>query len=58
MRLSAPVTNGDYVVRRGDTLGSIAAAQGVSGGWKGIVAKNPSLAANPNLITVGQRLTL
>jgi hypothetical protein len=58
VRLSAPVTNGDYVVQRGDTLGSIAAAQGVSGGWKGIVAKNPSLAANPNLITVGQRLTL
>ena len=58
VRLTAPVTDGDYVVRRGDTLGSIAAAQGVDGGWQGIVAKNPSLAANPNLISVGQRLTL
>jgi hypothetical protein len=58
VRLSAPVTNGDYVVQRGDTLGSIAAAHGVAGGWQGIVAKNPSLAANPNLIMVGQRLTL
>ncbi len=58
VRLTAPVTDGDYVVRAGDTLGSIAAAQGVDGGWQGIVAKNPSLAANPNLISVGQRLTL
>lgn len=58
VRLSAPVTNGDYVVRAGDTLGRIAAAQGVEGGWQAIVAKNPSLAANPNMIAVGQRLTL
>ncbi len=58
VRLTAPVTDGDYVVRPGDTLGSIAAAQGVDGGWQAIVAKNPSLAANPNLISVGQRLTL
>ncbi|CAA9382111.1 MAG: Phage tail length tape-measure protein [uncultured Pseudonocardia sp.] len=58
VRLSAPVTNGDYVVQRGDTLGSIAADHGVAGGWQGIVAKNPALAANPDLITVGQRLTL
>jgi hypothetical protein len=58
VRLTAPVTDGDYVVRAGDTLGSIATAQGVDGGWQGIVAKNPSLAANPNLISVGQRLTL
>lgn len=27
-------------------------------GWKAIVAKNPSLAANPDAITPGQRLTL
>ncbi len=58
VRLSAPVTNGDYVVRAGDTLSRIAAAQGVEGGWQAIVAKNPALAANPNMIMEGQRLTL
>lgn len=58
VRLVAPVTDGDYVVQAGDTLSRIAAAQGVEGGWQAIVAKNPALAANPNLITVGQRLTL
>jgi resuscitation-promoting factor RpfA len=58
VRLTAPVTNGDYVVRAGDTLSRIAAAQGVEGGWQAIVAKNPALAANPNLIVEGQRLTL
>jgi hypothetical protein len=51
-------TGGDYVVRAGDTLGRIAAAQGVEGGWQAIVARNPSLAANPDMITVGRRLTL
>ncbi len=58
VRLSAPVTDGDYVVRAGDTLGRIASSQGVAGGWQEIVAKNPALAANPNLIFEGQRLTL
>lgn len=60
IRLSAPTkaTAGSYVVKRGDTLGSIASANKVAGGWKSIVAKNPALGGNPNLITPGQKLTL
>lgn len=58
VRLSAPATNGDYVVQAGDTLSRIASSQGVVGGWPEIVAKNPALAADPNLILEGQRLTL
>jgi hypothetical protein len=60
VRLSAPQAgpaNG-YVVRPGDSLSAIAAAHGVAGGWQGIVARNPALAGNPNLIIPGQRLTL
>lgn len=62
VRLSAPAapaaTDGSYVVQRGDTLGGIARAQGVSGGWQALVAKNPALSGNPDLISVGQRLTV
>lgn len=58
VRLSAPTTDGDYVVRRGDTLSHIARAQGVAGGWPSLVVSNPALAANPDLIFEGQRLTL
>ncbi|MBN9103012.1 MAG: LysM peptidoglycan-binding domain-containing protein [Pseudonocardia sp.] len=64
VRLSAPTkapakaTTGSYKVKSGDTLGSIAAANRVAGGWKAIVAKNPALAGNPNVITPGQMLTL
>lgn len=51
-------TSGDYVVKRGDTLGRIAAANGVAGGWQAIVEKNPALRANPHALVPGQRLTL
>jgi resuscitation-promoting factor RpfA len=51
-------TSGDYVVKRGDTLGRIASANNVSGGWKAIVEKNPALKSNPDNLKVGQRLTL
>lgn len=57
-RLSSPSTTGDYVVRAGDTLGGIASSQGVAGGWQHLVARNPALAADPNMIFEGQRLTL
>jgi nucleoid-associated protein YgaU len=51
-------TSGNYVVKRGDTLGRIAAANGVAGGWQAIVEKNPALKANPHALVPGQRLTL
>jgi len=54
----AAPTTGDYVVQRGDTLGRIAAAKGIAGGWKEIVAKNPGLAAAPDRIVPGQHITV
>jgi len=66
VRLSSPApkkaaaapTSGDYVVKAGDTLGKIASANGLAGGWKDIVAKNPGLAGNPDRIAPGQHLTV
>lgn len=58
VRLSAPSTSGGYVVRAGDTLGGIASSQGVAGGWQQLVARNPALAADPDMIFEGQRITL
>lgn len=58
VRLSAPATTGDYVVKRGDTLSGIAASSGVAGGWQALVQKNPELAADPDLIRPGQRITV
>lgn len=55
---AAPATSGSYVVKRGDTLYKIAQRHRVAGGWKALVKKNPSLAANPNLIMPGWRITL
>jgi hypothetical protein len=57
VRASAP-TSGDYVVKRGDTLSTIAQNNGVAGGWQELVAKNPGLAGNPNRLSVGQTITL
>jgi LysM repeat protein len=57
VRASAPTT-GDYVVQPGDTLSTIAQRNGVAGGWQELVAKNPGLAANPHMLTVGQHITL
>jgi nucleoid-associated protein YgaU len=53
-RKSAP--NGDYTVKPGDTLSSIAAKQGVRGGWHTLWNENKSVVANPNLIFPGQAL--
>ncbi len=46
-----------YVVRSGDTLSKIAAAQHVRGGWPALVRLNPKI-KNPNLIYVGERLAV
>ncbi|RGD63181.1 LysM domain-containing protein [Kitasatospora xanthocidica] len=49
----------DYTVRAGDTLSTIAAAQGVSGGWSALYEQNHStVGGDPNLIMPGQVLHL
>jgi resuscitation-promoting factor RpfA len=61
VRLSAPApaaTSGSYMVKRGDTLSTIAAQHGVADGWKGLVQKNPGLAGNPNRISPGQHIAV
>jgi nucleoid-associated protein YgaU len=57
-RTTAPAGGKTYVVRSGDTLGKIAAAHGVDGGWKALYAANRSVVENPDLIFPGERLTL
>jgi hypothetical protein len=47
---------GSYVVRPGDTLGTIAAAHATS--WETIWANNRDQIANPNLVYPGQRLEI
>jgi hypothetical protein len=49
-------SGGTYVVRSGDTLGSIAATHGTT--WQALWAKNRGTVGNPNLIFVGQSLTV
>jgi len=52
-------SSGDhYTVRRGDTLAKIARAQRVEGGWRALWAMNRDSVRNPNLIRVGQQLSL
>jgi nucleoid-associated protein YgaU len=49
---------GSYVVKSGDTLGKIAAAHHVSGGWKALYAANSGVVENPDLIFPGEKLSL
>ena len=57
VRLSAPAapSTGTYTVKAGDTLGKIAQAHGMAN-WKDLLAKNPALTSNPNLILPGSVL--
>ncbi|MFJ9609249.1 transglycosylase family protein [Kitasatospora sp. NPDC101176] len=49
----------DYTVRSGDTLSTIAAAQGVTGGWRSVYDGNRgTVGGDPNLIMPGQVLHL
>jgi len=55
---AAPKNGSTYTVRPGDTLGGIAAAQGVSGGWQKLYDANRSvIGADPDLILPGQVLS-
>ena len=49
---------GAYVVKSGDTLSKIAASHGVNGGWRAIWAANRGTIENPDLIFIGQRISL
>lgn len=56
---AASVTAGaSYTVKAGDTLALIAQRQGVKGGWEAIYQANKGTISNPNLIFVGQVITL
>lgn len=55
----APATSGaTYTVQAGDTLSSIAAKLGVSGGWAALQAANAGSVADANLIFPGQVLNI
>ncbi|HEY7103289.1 MAG TPA: transglycosylase family protein [Mycobacteriales bacterium] len=55
---TSTVGTGSYVVKAGDTLSKIAATHDVNGGWRAIWAANRSSIADPDLIFVGQRISL
>jgi nucleoid-associated protein YgaU len=55
---TSTVGTGSYVVKAGDTLSKIAASHDVNGGWRAIWAANRSSIADPDLIFVGQRISL
>jgi len=47
-----------YLIKRGDSLSKIAAAQHVKGGWKALFNANRDTVRNPNLIYTGNHLRL
>ncbi|KOG31714.1 MULTISPECIES: transglycosylase family protein [Streptomyces] len=50
--------DGEYRVKAGDTLGTIAQAHGVQGGWETLYDLNKDVVADADLIYVGQQLHL
>ncbi|MFD9356284.1 transglycosylase family protein [Streptomyces sp. NPDC060031] len=55
----APKTgNGSYEVKSGDTLGTIADANGVKGGWEKLFELNKDIVSDADLIFPGQKLKL
>ncbi|GAA4916453.1 transglycosylase family protein [Streptomyces coeruleoprunus] len=50
--------DGEYTVVAGDTLASIAEAEGVKGGWKKLYELNKDVVDDANLIYPGQKLHL
>lgn len=52
------VGKGKHVVRAGETLSTIAKANKINGGWQALFAANRSTVKNPNVLSVGQVLSL
>ncbi|MCB5166268.1 LysM peptidoglycan-binding domain-containing protein [Streptomyces bambusae] len=50
--------DGSYEVKAGDTLGTIATAQGVKGGWEKLFELNKDIVGDADLIYPGQKLHL
>lgn len=58
-RTATPATGSKfYTVKRGDTLGRIAARQGIAGGWQALWSMNRDTISNPHRIQVGQRIAV
>lgn len=58
-KTEAPKTgNGSYEVKSGDTLGTIAEANNVSGGWEKLFELNKDIVSDADLIFPGQKLKL
>ncbi|MCF3181319.1 transglycosylase family protein [Streptomyces polychromogenes] len=58
-KAETPATgNGSYTVKEGDTLGSIADANGVKGGWEKLFDLNKDTVKDADLIFPGQKLKL
>lgn len=57
-KAAVKVSGKTYTVRSGDTLSKIASELGVRGGWKRLAAANKATVSNPNVIYVGQRLSI
>ncbi|MFI8365095.1 transglycosylase family protein [Streptomyces sp. NPDC085612] len=60
-RTEAPAVktgNGSYEVKAGDTLGTIAEANGVKGGWEKLFELNKDIVSDADLIFPGQKLKL
>ncbi|MFF5704460.1 transglycosylase family protein [Streptomyces sp. NPDC012794] len=58
-KTEAPKTgNGSYVVKEGDTLGTIADAHKVKGGWEKLFELNKDTVSDADLIFPGQKLKL
>jgi LysM repeat protein len=60
---SAPIRSllkagADYTVAPGDTLSSIAAKNGIVGGWQSIFQRNKDVLNSPNVLRVGQQLII
>ncbi|MFH7600168.1 transglycosylase family protein [Streptomyces racemochromogenes] len=58
-KTGSPATgNGSYTVQEGDTLGTIAEANGVKGGWEKLFDLNKDTVQDADLIFPGQKLKL